>query len=88
MAVQPVFEDSQDIPENSFEIEEDDGSDEDLNNDEENADSSEIGKFLDEQLMALALDDGCVRLFTVTDTDGAQFKRSFPRVSGLTSLSQ
>lgn len=34
------------------------------------------------QRLAIACDDGCVRLYNVSDTDGLTYYRSFPRVSG------
>ncbi|KAG1361265.1 WD repeat-containing protein PCN [Cocos nucifera] len=34
------------------------------------------------QCLAVACDDGCVRLYNVSDTDGLTYYRSFPRVSG------
>lgn len=33
-------------------------------------------------VLALACDDGCVRLYNVTDTDKLVYKRTLPRVSG------
>ncbi|ONK63970.1 uncharacterized protein A4U43_C07F20780 [Asparagus officinalis] len=36
------------------------------------------------QRLAIACDDGCIRTYYVSDTDGLTYSRSFPRVSGRT----
>ncbi|KAJ6851691.1 U3 small nucleolar RNA-associated protein 4-like protein [Iris pallida] len=36
----------------------------------------------DDQRLAIACDDGCMRIYNVSDTDGITYSRSFPRVSG------
>lgn len=34
------------------------------------------------QRLAIACDDGCIRIYCASDTDGLTYHRSFPRVSG------
>ncbi|KAJ6799663.1 U3 small nucleolar RNA-associated protein 4-like protein [Iris pallida] len=36
----------------------------------------------DDLRLAIACDDGCIRIYNTSDTDGVTYSRSFPRVSG------
>ena len=65
--------------------EEKDSDDEDVEN-STRPESSRQGIYADEQQLAVACDDGCVRLFTVTAEDGASFKRAFPKVAGNSAI--
>lgn len=38
----------------------------------------------DGQRLVLACDDGCIRMYKISDKDGFIYSRSFPRVSGQT----
>lgn len=37
---------------------------------------------IDDTSVAIACDDGCVRIYTISDSDELEYNRSLPRVSG------
>lgn len=67
----------------SSENEEESGSEEDGSDSDEFHEQSD-GSDTD-RLLAVACDDGCVRLYRISDLDKLTYYRSLPRVSGETS---
>lgn len=64
------------------------GSDErETSESEYDSDSDELHVQLvdEDRLLALACDDGCVRIYRISDSDELIYHRSLPRVSGETS---
>lgn len=60
--------------------EEESGSEDDSDSDEFHEKSEDT-----DRLLAAACDDGCVRLYRISDLDKLTYYRSLPRVSGKTS---
>ncbi|KAJ8773266.1 hypothetical protein K2173_028443 [Erythroxylum novogranatense] len=62
----------------------DDGSNHESSDSEDDSDSDNINKLLDveDPCVAIACDDGCVRLYRIPDSDEFIYYRTLPRVSG------
>jgi U3 small nucleolar RNA-associated protein 4 len=59
-------------------------SDNDSNIDKNDGESSENEEeYVGEKRVAIACDDGSVRLFTVKDGESLTYKKSFPRIEGI-----
>ncbi|KAM1464197.1 hypothetical protein ACFXTO_043889 [Malus domestica] len=60
------------------------GDDPETSDSEDDSDSAEINEqsVVENQRVALACDDGCVRIYTITNTDEFVYTKSLPRVSG------
>ena len=60
------------------------GDDPETSDSEDDTDSAEINEqsVVENQRVALACDDGCVRIYTITNTDEFVYTKSLPRVSG------
>lgn len=64
------------------------GVGDDSSDDEDDSDSSELQEESapENACVALACDDGCVRLYTVSQSDILTYSKSLPRVSGEFSI--
>ncbi|XP_019084008.1 PREDICTED: U3 small nucleolar RNA-associated protein 4 isoform X2 [Camelina sativa] len=90
MALAPINVPSVDVEEGKAKEIENGYSSEKSNDEEESAgseedddsDSDEFHELLSDRLLAAACDDGCVRLYRISDLDKLTYYRSLPRVSG------